>query len=297
MARVHRCKQCFAEFVSRNQLFEHLRNEGHTVFCTQEAHMHRQTLHGLSASAEPSSSHMRLEQRHVQPGAVDGKLAFQLFNVFSPTECKKLIEAAERAGYQPALLNVGGGQQVLATGVRNGSRRMTDDAALAQRIFERIQTALPQSFAGHPLVGLNERLRFLKYEPGQYFKPHQDGTYQREDGPRRGERSYLTVLLYLNEGYTGGATTFSSMSGHHSVAVQPETGMVLVHRHDIVHESPSIEDGVKHVIRTDVMYGAAMREGIVICGDCGEAVPQHKMVTIQSSSSLKCNACAEDYAV
>ena len=31
-------------------------------------------------------------------------------------------------------------------------------------------------------VGLNERLRFPKYRPGDYFKPHQDGRYVRERG-------------------------------------------------------------------------------------------------------------------
>ena len=39
------------------------------------------------------------------------------------------------------------------------------------------------------------RLRFLRYDPGEYFKPHMDGTYQRENG----DRSYITIQLYLNE--------------------------------------------------------------------------------------------------
>ncbi len=39
------------------------------------------------------------------------------------------------------------------------------------------------------------RLRFLRYDPGEYFKPHMDGSYERENG----ERSLITVHLYLNE--------------------------------------------------------------------------------------------------
>ena len=39
------------------------------------------------------------------------------------------------------------------------------------------------------------RLRFLRYNPGQYFKPHFDGMYERTNG----ERSFITLQLYLNE--------------------------------------------------------------------------------------------------
>jgi len=39
------------------------------------------------------------------------------------------------------------------------------------------------------------RLRFLRYDPGEYFKPHFDGVYMRDNG----ERSCVTIQLYLNE--------------------------------------------------------------------------------------------------
>jgi len=38
-------------------------------------------------------------------------------------------------------------------------------------------------------------LRILRYDPGEYFKPHCDGWYRRENG----ERSYVTIQIYLNE--------------------------------------------------------------------------------------------------
>jgi hypothetical protein len=41
----------------------------------------------------------------------------------------------------------------------------------------------------------NLRLRFLKYNPGEYFAPHMDGMYMRENG----ERSFVTIQLYLNQ--------------------------------------------------------------------------------------------------
>ena len=50
------------------------------------------------------------------------------------------------------------------------------------------------------LEGLNERLRFLRYEPGEKFEPHLDGSFVRTDGDKAGDRSFVTVLLYLNTG-------------------------------------------------------------------------------------------------
>lgn len=83
------------------------------------------------------------------------------------------------------------------------------------------------------------RLRFLKYDQHEYFKPHYDGTYVRRYGSRMGETSQLTLLLYLNEEYEGGCTTF--LGGHiihpdhgQQCPVKPSTGAcacvgVLVH--------------------------------------------------------------------
>ena len=38
------------------------------------------------------------------------------------------------------------------------------------------------------------------------------------------------------------------------IPVPPRVGMALVHDHRLLHESPKLRVGVKHVIRTDVMY-------------------------------------------
>ena len=105
------------------------------------------------------------------------------------------------------------------------------------------------------MVGLNERLRFLKYSPGQYFKPHFDGSYRRPDGS---EQSFVTVQLYLNQGMAGGDTTFlSNTRAEDNVAVAPRTGRVLVFQHDLLHEGSTLLEGVKYAMRTDVMYRKA----------------------------------------
>ena len=69
----------------------------------------------------------------------------------------------------------------------------------------------------------------------------------REDGLA----SRLTLLVYLNDGFTGGDTDFREFR------VKPEAGAALLFVHDTWHEGAAIEAGTKYVLRSDVMYGAA----------------------------------------
>jgi predicted 2-oxoglutarate/Fe(II)-dependent dioxygenase YbiX len=213
----------------------------------------------------------------------------------SEAECAELIEATEAIGYGEALVNVGGGRQLRMAEVRNSDRCIVDDAAAAEMIWQRIKRFVPQEFGegqrrGRAL-GLNERLRFLKYGDGQYFAPHADGAYRRPYcGVRGGEYSMVTVQLYLTaaaaapppssspEGvaaveaarFRGGATRFLSSvygDGDDGVDVVPAAGRVLCFQHELLHEGSLVRsperplDGdrgaFKYAIRTDVMYTAA----------------------------------------
>jgi hypothetical protein len=100
-----------------------------------------------------------------------GKLAFILLNVFTPEECSEWIKLSEERGYIPALVNVGT-KEVLMTDMRNNHRCIIDDVPMANKLFERIESYLPKTWKNYELVGLNERLRFLRYDPGQKFEKH-----------------------------------------------------------------------------------------------------------------------------
>ena len=56
-------------------------------------------------------------------------------NVFSPEECDALIKETERRGYEAALLNIGGGRQVLDTEYRNNDRCIVDSVADAEGVI------------------------------------------------------------------------------------------------------------------------------------------------------------------
>ncbi|KAJ3099932.1 hypothetical protein HDU97_002664 [Phlyctochytrium planicorne] len=178
-----------------------------------------------------------------------------LDNVFTADECRTLIERSESGpGYEAALLNIGNGKQVLATSIRNSQRRIIDDFDLAGTFWSRIQSYVPNNWIGRPVVGLNERLRFLRYDPGEEFKPHFDGQYTRDDGS---ESSYITVQIYLNKVEKGGETIlFGSRNGlKEDLPVVPKIGRVLIFQHSLVlHSGAPVVQGRKYTIRTDVMF-------------------------------------------
>ena len=147
---------------------------------------------------------------------------------------------------------------------RHGLRCIVIAPRLADKIFDRLRPFLPARKRAYGaewrLVGLNECLRFLKYDPGMFFWQHPDGDFRRGPSERPREISFITLLLYLNDGDVGGHTTIWNRVGGQSsrpedgIPVPPRVGMALVHDHRLLHESPKLRVGVKHVIRTDVMY-------------------------------------------
>lgn len=199
------------------------------------------------------------------------KYVLCLHGMLTEEECEKFKGVTEDKGYGEALLNVGGGREIQAHDVRKSDRCIIDDEEAADALWQRILAVsqddddlLHASFVGNKpynlkAVGLNERLRFLRYDKGHYFLPHVDGCYVRTgdpSDPRYMDRSYVTCQLYLNEGFTGGATSLMGRDYSNQVAhaVVPKTGMVLLFQHDVYHEGSLLIEGRKYAMRTDVMY-------------------------------------------
>ena len=81
----------------------------------------------------------------------------------------------------------------------------------------------------------------------------------RERGPGKGERSFLTLMVYLDTPGEGGETNFLNMSEGTQTSVHPTSGLGLCFEHDIVHEGATLRSGVKHALRTDIMFRRASR--------------------------------------
>lgn len=128
--------------------------------------------------------------------------AVVLDNVISPSECAELLRLAEAsvpaekrgadgAAWQPAMVNVGGGFEMLAAEYRNSDRIIWDQQEVANRLWARclqadgIRERLSVVEDDFVVLGpartedtkrrwefsrLNQRMRFLKYTGGQFFR-------------------------------------------------------------------------------------------------------------------------------
>ncbi len=184
---------------------------------------------------------------------------FTLSNVLSPEECAEYITLTENIGYTPAGLTVGQDEYMMAPNVRNNDRVILDDEKRAADLWHRIAEYVPATIDKWTAIGLNERLRFYRYDPGQRFAPHGDGAYMR----RNGDCSRLTFMIYLNDGFEGGDTRFYLNHNYlelfdpsvvPDVSVVPATGMALCFRHELRHEGARVIQGRKYFLRSDVMY-------------------------------------------
>ncbi|KAI9101747.1 hypothetical protein DFS34DRAFT_428543 [Phlyctochytrium arcticum] len=181
-------------------------------------------------------------------GSTDNN-AFTLHPILTPEECKRLILATEQLGYEQALLNVGNGNERINTDVRRSQRCVVDSQLVSEQMFHRIQKFLPND-----AKGLNPRLRFLKYLPGDRFLRHRDGSYK---DAASGLVSKYTFQIYLNEDCQGGETSFWSSTfvdgKKEQVDVVPKEGLAVVFEHRTLHEGRVVTEGCKYALRTDIL--------------------------------------------
>ncbi|RZL13349.1 MAG: 2OG-Fe(II) oxygenase [Hymenobacter sp.] len=174
---------------------------------------------------------------------------FLIEDFFTRQECLDTIVRSEGIGYELAKVNTASGAKV-RTDIRNNSRAFYKSEELAQELWSKLQPVLPPSLASmanRTASGLNELFRFYRYQRGHQFKGHYDESYFRNEQ----EASELTFMVYLNDNFQGGDTTFRGLR------VRPRQGMALIFLHSLYHEGSEVTQGVKYVLRSDVMYRTA----------------------------------------
>ncbi|KAL2003097.1 hypothetical protein VTN02DRAFT_5041 [Thermoascus thermophilus] len=241
--------------------------------------------------------------------------AVMIDGVLSESECAELIRAAEASIITPESPNNPTWPRatiddVISIENRNCGRISFDTPLLAQKILDRLTPFLTEAgidtIHNQPLITgmgakrrgevfhlsrLNERLRFLKYEGGEYFRPHCDSAYETANGH---EVSLFTIHLYLNgdgeqdpeelaqaqkraeeeksqeeESTTaadpsgkllGGATSFMVGFDEAAVRIFPKTGSALVfQQNNMFHAGDDVYRGVKYTMRTEIMYRKSNR--------------------------------------
>ena len=170
-------------------------------------------------------------------------LIWTIPDFLSKRECEDLILFCEQKGFEEATVSLSNGPKMIK-GLRNNFRVIHEDIQLANEYWERLKKYCPKKIDDYIAIGLNEKFRFYRYEPSQRFKKHMDGRFKRGGD----EESRITFMVYLNDDYTGGCTKFSE------IEITPKQGMALCFIHEQKHEGSVIQDGVKYVIRSDIMF-------------------------------------------
>ena len=177
-------------------------------------------------------------------------LVFVVKNFFKTDECDALIKQAEDVGFSDAPVTVAQGVHVMLKDVRDNTRVIVDNPSFLAEFEDALQNIVPPSYKEYKYLGVNSRFRFYKYTDGQTFKTHMDGSYK----PNADTKSIYTALIYLSDDFNGGGTSFYNEDGSLRFTVNAEKGTLLVFKHNQLHSGDPVLDGVKYVVRTDLMY-------------------------------------------
>lgn len=192
-------------------------------------------------------------------------------NVLSPAECKAIIAAGESVNFLPdAPVREDGDVSVLAHNFY-----WIIDTAFHDALWSRISPYVPSAVNGRVARGVNRRFRVYRYVPGAEYRCHIDGawppsgivadyTYVYDASPEGKKQSSLfTFLVYLNDEFEGGETTFFLPAARegtlNAYPVRPVMGCVAIFPHGdangaLLHEGTGVRKGAKYIIRTDVEY-------------------------------------------
>lgn len=209
--------------------------------------------------------------------ALDSRVVW-LDGVLSAEECAAMTAAVESSTLTFWSPDV----SAEARAFRNADTVEMNNPSLAEALWSRVCSPLssaipPISFTqeeDRELEGtwvpaaLNHDLLIAKYPPGGSFAPHTDGRTTHDFN----RRSFLSVIIFLNDIAEGGGTRFykdealnrlaldsvGRWTGEPSDAtllVSPVRGRILVFDQDLIHEGvPPVAPDNKYIIRSDVMF-------------------------------------------
>jgi len=202
-------------------------------------------------------------------------------NLFTREDCVHLLSFTPEVWPEATI-----DESYIDTSYRNSGRFVRDEPELAAWILAKIRPYLheietvPETHANWQrgvwrykgkgeapppptMSSLRTDLRFLRYGPGHFFKPHGDVTHVSD----LNEVSYYTVQIYLNgdsEHLMGGATRFWPEKARSKknwwerkvyLDVEPRMGRVLVFQQgNLIHSGEPVTKGIKYNIRADLMY-------------------------------------------
>jgi prolyl 4-hydroxylase len=142
---------------------------------------------------------------------------FVLRRLLTPEQCDEIISKADGNLVDSEV--VGGKLE----NVRNSRQTwISKNDPLIRPLFDKISEMF-----NIPVVNA-EDLQVVRYQPNQYYNEHHDSccdaSVECQDFIKRGGQRILTVLIYLNNDFTGGNTYFKNLD----LKIKPEPGDAVV---------------------------------------------------------------------
>ncbi|TLS30764.1 hypothetical protein PpBr36_02549 [Pyricularia pennisetigena] len=166
-------------------------------------------------------------------------------DVLSPDECRAIVGAMESIGYLPdaPIRDDGAEASILAHNVY-----WIVDQAFHDKLWDRVKPFVPAMADGRRVRGINRRFRVYRYVPGAEYRCHFDGAWPPSgvepstgkylwdaSPPENPQSSLFTFLVYLNDEFEGGETTFFTPSLREGVMnaypVRPIMGSIALFPH------------------------------------------------------------------
>lgn len=211
---------------------------------------------------DKQNNYRNINVKTLVPSAV-----FVSSNFLSEKECQAWIQHAEHIiGFEHM-----NSPQTREYAHRECGRIQVNDWDMAQLLYNRMKPIVDEiekqvvvsSNSTYRPICCNGNLRIYKYEKNMSFGRHYDGS----DSIKRfdGGNTEITVLIYLSS-CEGGATRFylphnkkgkQNNKNSDDIAFVPQAGAILLHMHGdrcLEHEADPVVNGVKYVLRTDIVY-------------------------------------------
>jgi predicted 2-oxoglutarate/Fe(II)-dependent dioxygenase YbiX len=181
-------------------------------------------------------------------------LVWEVAGFMTAAECEAIALRFRDGPWLDATVNSAEGR-IVASAIRDNTVAIVRDESLGRDLAARLRGHVPSvMIVEHPtrgrvrwaFDGLFTPLRLYRYAEGQHFGLHQDQSYVRDDACR----SLLTFMVYLNEDFEGGTTSFPDRP----LEITPAAGKALLFQHAILHAGGRVTRGTKLVLRSDVLY-------------------------------------------
>lgn len=173
------------------------------------------------------------QHEHAHPFAV-----FTIDDVFSEKEIKFLRDFVETQLRKPV-------RNFTNSDFQNGK---IVESTVSKIIYNKIQPVLPESYTDGKgeqweFTGISKTVMFANVKPGKQFDLHTDTGCEFDI--QSNTCSKYTVLVYLNDDFTGGTTTFYSDQFDELFAIFPRTGRILCFDIDMFHKGDMVGSGSK----------------------------------------------------